>query len=63
LGREVVVKTSVGDHKATYRGTLTDACDDTFSVEADEGVTEVSYDDVISAKTVFRWEKAPKPGH
>ncbi|HEX6286954.1 MAG TPA: ribosome maturation factor RimP [Acidimicrobiia bacterium] len=63
LGREVVVKTTVDDHKATYRGTLTTAGENTFTVDSEQGVTEVPYDDVISAKTVFRWEKAPKPGH
>ena len=63
LGREVVVKTAADDHKTVFRGTLTEAGDDTFTVAADQGVTEVPYDDVISAKTVFRWEKAPKPGH
>ena len=63
LGREVVVKAAKADAKQTYRGTLTEAGDDTFTVHAEQGVTEVSYDDVISAKTVFRWEKAPKPGH
>ncbi|HEX6222084.1 MAG TPA: ribosome maturation factor RimP [Acidimicrobiia bacterium] len=63
LGREVVVKTSSADSNTTYRGILTDAGDDTFTVDAEHGVTEVPYDDVVSAKTVFRWEKAPKPGH
>jgi len=63
LGREVVVKTTVDDLKATYRGTLTAAGENTFTVDSDQGVTEVPYDDVITAKTVFRWEKAPKPGH
>jgi ribosome maturation factor RimP len=62
LGREVVVKTS-GDTTNTYRGTLKTADEATFTVEADEGSATVSYDDVLSAKTVFRWEKAPKPGH
>ena len=63
LGREVVVKTSVADTRTTYHGTLTEVGDDTFTVDSDQGVNEVPYDDVISARTVFRWEKAPKPGH
>lgn len=63
LGREVVVKTSIADTKTTYRGTLTEVGDDTFTVDSDQGVNEVPYDDVISARTIFRWEKAPKPGH
>lgn len=63
VGREVVVKTASANSKTTYRGTLTHAGDDVFTVDAEQGLTTVSYDDVISAKTVFRWEKTPKPGH
>jgi ribosome maturation factor RimP len=63
VGREVVVKIAQGDSKTTIRGTLADAGEDSFTVEADRGKTVVSYGDVLTAKTVFRWEKAPKPGH
>ena len=63
VGREVVVKTTAGESKQTYQGTLDEADDLRFTVQTDSGPQEVSYDDVISAKTVFRWEKAPKPGH
>jgi ribosome maturation factor RimP len=63
VGREVVVKTTAGDSKQTYQGTLDEADDQRFTLQTDSGPQEVSYDDVISAKTVFRWEKAPKPGH
>ncbi len=63
VGREVVVKTAGSDQKTTYRGILTDADEARFIVDADEGPVAVSYNDVVSAKTVFRWEKAPKPGH
>ncbi len=63
LGREVVVKTASGDQKATFRGELVAADDSGFTVESEQGPVEISYEDVISAKTVFRWEKAPKPGH
>jgi ribosome maturation factor RimP len=63
VGREVVVKIAQGDSKTTIRGTLADAGEDSFTVEADRGKTVVSYEDVLTAKTVFRWEKAPKPGH
>lgn len=62
LGREVVVKTARADQKATYRGTLTDADESRFTVEGDQGPVVVPYEDVVSAKTVFRLEKAPKPG-
>ena len=62
VGREVVVKTARADQKATYRGMLTDADDSRFTVDGEQGSVTVSYDDVVSAKTVFRVEKAPKPG-
>ena len=62
LGREVVVKISEGAGKTTYRGTLTEADDSRFTVDADQGTVTLPYEDVVSAKTVFRWEKAPKPG-
>jgi len=63
VGREVVVKTAAAEERATLRGTITDADDSRFTVASENGPITVSYDDVVSAKTVFRWEKAPKPGH
>jgi ribosome maturation factor RimP len=63
VGREVVVRTAEAGEKATYRGTITDADQSHFTVDAGQGPVTVSYDEVVSAKTVFRWEKAPKPGH
>lgn len=63
VGREVVAKTKQGEQKRTVRGVITDANDRTFTVEADEGVVVLDFEDVLTAKTVFRWEKAPKPGH
>lgn len=63
VGREVVAKTKQGEQKRTVRGVITDANDRTFTVEADEGAVVLDFEDVLTAKTVFRWEKAPKPGH
>ncbi len=63
VGREVVVKIADGDQKATIRGVLADADDSAFTVESDEERRVVDYEDVLTAKTVFKWEKAPKPGH
>ena len=63
VGREVVAKTKQGEQKRTVRGVITDANDRTFTVEADEGAEVLDFEDVLTAKTVFRWEKAPKPGH
>ncbi len=63
VGRELVTKVSHGETKATIRGILAYANDDSFAIETEDGTRVVSYRDVITAKTVFRWEKAPKPGH
>lgn len=63
LGREVIVKLNGGQETATYRGVLTDADDTRFTIQAEDGPVEISFDTVVKAKTVFRWEKAPKPGH
>jgi len=63
VGREVVVKIADGDHKATLRGALAEAGDESFTIDTEDGPRPVDYEDVLSAKTVFRWEKAPKPGH
>jgi ribosome maturation factor RimP len=63
VGREVVVKIADGDAKTTIRGTLADVGEDAFTIESETGETVVGYEDVLTAKTVFRWEKAPKPGH
>jgi ribosome maturation factor RimP len=63
IGREVVVKVAQGDQKKTFRGTIAEADDDGFTVEAEDERLVVDYEDVLTARTVFRWEKAPKPGH
>ena len=63
VGREVKVKVNRGGVKATLRGKLDEAGEKTFTVDAGENRQTVSYQDVLTAKTVFRWEKAPKPGH
>jgi ribosome maturation factor RimP len=57
LGREVVIKTNEG----SIRGTLTAATDHEVTVEA-ERQTVIPYGSVASARTVFRWETAGKPG-
>ena len=59
IGREVVVKTAA----FTVRGVLTGANQESFQVQpADAEERSVRYEDVTSARTVFRWERAPKPG-
>lgn len=63
IGREVVVKSMEIDHKTTHRGELTGVDEASFTVETEQGPITISYDAVVSAKTVFRWERSPKPGH
>ncbi|HEY7564243.1 MAG TPA: hypothetical protein VIA81_04895 [Acidimicrobiia bacterium] len=58
IGREVTVKTATG----TIRGELAAAGTSGFEVNTAEGPREIAFADVISARTVFRWEKAPRPG-
>lgn len=63
IGREVVVKVADGDQKKTIRGVITEAGDDVFAMDVEDERQVVGYEDVLTARTVFRWEKAPKPGH
>ena len=63
VGREVVVKIADHDKNTTIRGVVADVGEDSFTIEADDGRSVVNYQDVLTAKTVFKWEKAPKPGH
>jgi ribosome maturation factor RimP len=75
VGREVVIKTnsepsgSEPSKPRTVRGILTGAGEGEFALQIEpnsEGETgeieTISYDQVLSARTVFRWERAPKPG-
>ncbi|MGH8945820.1 MAG: ribosome maturation factor RimP, partial [Acidimicrobiia bacterium] len=62
-GREVVAKVKLGDTNRTLRGSIVDAGERSFTIEDDEGETVVDYEDVVTARTVYRWEKTPKPGH
>ena len=60
IGREVKVKTSDG----AVNGVIASAGEDEFALEIEGGEQRrLRYEDVVQAKTVFRWEKAPKPGH
>ena len=63
IGRDVKVKFTTGAKNKTVRGKLSSAGDDSFVVATENGDEEVKYDDVVTAKTVFEWERAPKPGH
>ena len=63
LGRDVKVKSrlEIGGEFG-HRGVLVSADDDGFVVDVDGEKREIAYGDVVSARTVFAWEKAAKPG-
>ncbi|MDH3462961.1 MAG: hypothetical protein OEM32_04970 [Acidimicrobiia bacterium] len=63
IGREIMAKVRRGDAGHTVRGVITEANADTFTVNGDTATEVIDYEAVIKAKTVFRWEKSPKPGH
>jgi ribosome maturation factor RimP len=64
LGREVVVTTSepVGGSKR-HRGSLDGVDAEALTLGRAEGPQRIPFSQVAQARTVFRWEKAPKPGH
>lgn len=63
VGREVVVKARIDDETHSLKGLIESADDNAFTVATEDGTTAVEYEHVVSAKTVFKWEKTPKPGH
>ena len=63
VGRNVKVKSREpvsGEH--AHRGVLARANGDGFVLEVDGEERRIAYGDVVSARTVFVWEKASKPG-
>lgn len=63
LGREVVVKTRTPVEGATsHRGVLDGAAEEQISVRVGDAVRQIPMDAVVGARTVFRWEPAPRPG-
>jgi ribosome maturation factor RimP len=63
IGREVVVKTHepVGGTK-NHRGELVEAGEDRFTLRIDDDERTFAYGEVASARTVFVWDKGPRPG-
>lgn len=63
VDREVVLKAKDAEGTVqTHRGTLAAADDQSVIVTVDDEQYRYPYDAVISARTVFRWDRAPKPG-
>ena len=63
VGSEVVVKTRAPVAGAqSHRGTLTAVNEDRVALAVDGADRTIPLTDVAQARTVFRWDKAPKPG-
>ena len=63
VGRSVKVKSRIPVHgDYSHRGVLKETTGDGFVVEVEGEERQIAYGDVASARTVFEWEKASKPG-
>jgi ribosome maturation factor RimP len=63
IGKEVTVKTrGEVDGERRHEGTLIASDEDGLLVDVEGEARRIEFDQVKSARTVFRWERAPKPG-
>jgi len=63
IGREVKVKTlEPVDEAYKHRGIVVGSNFDGFVLEVDGAQRTIAFDNVGSARTVFVWQKSPKPG-
>ncbi len=63
IGRLVKLKVRQPEGETrSFEATLIEADDHGLGVDEAGSVRRFEYGDVVSAKTVFRWEKAPRPG-
>jgi ribosome maturation factor RimP len=63
IGKEVTVKTRLEvDGERRHEGTLIASDEDGLLVDVEGEARRIEFDQVKSARTVFRWERAPKPG-
>jgi ribosome maturation factor RimP len=64
VGREVLVTTHGAlEGSRRHRGVLEEATSEAVTLRHESGVRRIPMGEVAQARTVFRWEKAPKPGH
>jgi ribosome maturation factor RimP len=63
IGKEVAVKTrtEVGGQR-NHAGVLVESDDNGIVMDVDGENRRIEFDQVRSARTVFRWERKPKPG-
>ena len=63
VGREVLVKTRIAiEGTQSHRGVLTEVTEGQVAVLVDGTDRHIPLSDVAQARTIFRWEKAAKPG-
>ena len=63
-GREVAITTREPlDGSRRHSGVLEDVTAEALTLRLTEGTRQIPFGQVAEARTVFRWEKAPKPGH
>jgi ribosome maturation factor RimP len=63
IGREIVVTSRLeSGETASVRGTLQDADDSVCVVAEGERAVTIPLSEIVSAKTVFQWERGAKPG-
>ncbi|CAN5505921.1 ribosome maturation factor RimP [soil metagenome] len=63
VGRQVRLRMTQPDDGVQHiNGVLVETSPTGFTVETEAGPVTVAYDEVASARTVFVWETAPKPG-
>ena len=62
VGREARVKVKEPSGHVSLRGRIKSVDGSGFELETDGDTRRVLYEDVSSARTIFTWEKSPKPG-
>ena len=63
VGRQAKVKTKVEiDGARTHRGEIASVDDEGLTLTIDGGARRIEFDDVVSARTVFVWDKSAKSG-
>lgn len=63
IGSEIKVKTFAPiKGERTHTGVLTQADGSSFTLDVDGDHRQIGYDAVASARTVFEWKKAARPG-
>ena len=62
VDREVVIKARIEERTASLRGRLVSANDEGCELSAEDEDHYLPYGTILSARTIFRWGAAPKPG-